>query len=135
MFGAGALAGTVELDSAGPDDLAGLGGRISYGSRQSVDAVLTGSIQASGGFASLSAAYARSDGFAPIIAAQRGPADRPAPYEQASLAGRAVVPAGAQTELQANVLAFTDRRKRGTAFTRNGSDAADSSVRLIGRGA
>jgi outer membrane receptor protein involved in Fe transport len=38
------------------------------------------------------------------------------------------------TELQANVLAFTDRRERGTAFTPNGSDGADASLRLVGRG-
>ncbi|HEU4967752.1 TonB-dependent receptor, partial [Sphingomonas sp.] len=74
------------------------------------------------------------DGFVPIVAGQRGLADRPAPYEQASVAARGVVPVGATTELQANVLAYTDRRERGTPFTRNGSDGADASLRLVGRG-
>lgn len=135
VFGPGALAGTVELESAGPDDLSGAGGRIAYGSRQSLDLAMSGATQRSGGFASLSAAYARSDGFVPILASQRGAADRPAPYEQASLSGRAVVALGDESELQANLLAFTDRRERGTAFTRNGSDGADASIRLVGRGA
>lgn len=135
VFGPGALAGTVELQSAGPDDVQGIGGRLDYGSRQSVDATLLAGARLGGGHANLSAAYARSDGFTPIVSSQRGFADRPAPYEQASVSARAVLSVGADTEFQASLLAFTDRRDRGTAFTRNGSDGADASVRLVGRGA
>jgi outer membrane receptor protein involved in Fe transport len=134
VAGPGALAGTIELTSAGPGELPGLGGQIAYGSRESLEAHLLTSAQLGEGFASLSADYARGDGFVPIVAPQRGPADRPARFEQASIAARGVVPVGADTELQANMLAFTDRRERGTAFTRNGSDGADASVRLVGRG-
>ncbi|MFT3978344.1 MAG: TonB-dependent receptor, partial [Sphingomonas bacterium] len=38
------------------------------------------------------------------------------------------------TELQANVSAFTDTRDRGTDFTVNSSKGADASLRLVGRG-
>jgi outer membrane receptor protein involved in Fe transport len=134
VFGPGALAGTIELTSAGPDELPPLGLHFAYGSRDSVEADAAASARLGGGFATLSADYARGDGFVPIVAGQRGLADRPAPYEQASVAARGVVPVGATTELQANVLAYTDRRERGTAFTRNGSDGADASLRLVGRG-
>lgn len=132
VFGPGALAGTIELSSATADQLPGLGGGLAYGSRQSVEADALASATLGGGFAVLSADYARGDGFVPIV--QRGPADRPARYEQASLAGRAVIPTSEDTELHANLLAFTDRRERGLAFTRNGSDGADASLRLVGNG-
>jgi outer membrane receptor protein involved in Fe transport len=134
VFGPGALAGTIELESAGPDLLPKLGAQLAYGSRQSLDAHLLTSGKLGAGFATLSADYTRGDGFVPIVAERRGPADRPARYEQASVAARGVVPVGAATELQANLLAFTDRRERGTAFTRNGSDGADASLRLVGSG-
>jgi outer membrane receptor protein involved in Fe transport len=134
VFGPGALAGTIELSSAGPDELPPLAAHVAYGSRDAIEADAAASARLGGGFATLSADYARGDGFIPIVAGQRGAADRPAPYEQASVAARGVIPVGATTELQANVLAFTDRRERGTPFTRNGSDGADASLRLVGRG-
>ncbi len=133
--GPGALAGTIELDSATPDGLAPFAGRVAYGSRASLDAQGAAALVRPGGFATLSAAYARGDGFAPTVAESRGPVDRPAPYEQASGAARAVLGLGGMTELQANVSAFTDRRERGTAFTANRSEGADASLRLVGRGA
>ena len=133
VFGPGALAGTIELESRGAG--APLAGRAAYGSRDSVDTAATASLARDGGFATLSGAYARGDGFVPLIAASRGPADRRAPYEQASVAARGVVAAGGTTEVQANLSAFTDRRERGTAFTANKSEGADASLRLVGRGA
>ncbi|MFD1036589.1 TonB-dependent receptor [Sphingomonas hankookensis] len=134
VAGPGALAGTVELDSAGPGDLSPLSGSFAYGSRASLDARGTASLTRSGGFATLSGAYARGDGFIPVVPENRGPADRAAPFEQASAAARAVVQVGRATELQANVSAFTDRRDRGLDFTHNRSEGADASVRLVGRG-
>ena len=133
-FGPGALAGTVELDSAAPRDGDGMRADIAYGSRDSVDAQASAALRRDGGFATLSAAYARGDGFVPTVAADRGPVDRAAPYEQASGAVRAVIAADAQTEVQANVSAFTDVRERGTAFTRNRSEGADASLRVVRRG-
>ena len=133
--GPGALAGTVELDSATPGQLSPLSGRLSYGSRDSLDAGGAAALVRSGGFATLAGAYQRGDGFISTVAESRGPADRPARYEQASGAARAVLDLGRATELQANLSAFTDRRERGTAFTANKSEGADASLRLVGRGA
>ncbi|MGN7159995.1 TonB-dependent receptor plug domain-containing protein [Sphingomonas sp. SAFR-052] len=134
VAGPGALAGTIELDSATPDDLSPLDGSLSVGSRESLDARGAAGLTRNGGFATVSGAYARGDGFIPIVAGSRGPADRAAPYEQASAAARAVVQVGAASELQANVSAFTDRRDRGLDFTDNRSEGADASIRLVGRG-
>lgn len=133
--GAGALAGTVELFSAGPELLGPLAVTGFYGSRESVDLVATSGVRLGGGALTLAGQYARGDGFVPIVAEDRGPADRAAPYEQASLALRAVVPVAAGIELQSSVAGFTDARERGTAFTDVRSRGADASVRLVGRGA
>ena len=133
-FGPGALAGTVELESATPAQLSPVEGGIAHGSRDALEGQGSATLLRPGGFATLSAAYARGDGFVPTVAGQRGPADRPAPYRSASGAVRAVVDVGGATELQANLSAFTDRRERGTAFTANRSEGADASVRLVGRG-
>jgi len=130
----GAIAGTIALESATPDQLAPVAGQFAYGSRQSVEAnaALTGRLGA--GFATLSADYARGDGFVPVVARQRGAIDQPAAYEQASLAARAVLPIAAATELQANLLGFTDARERGIRLVDSGSDGADASLRLVSRG-
>jgi outer membrane receptor protein involved in Fe transport len=132
--GPGALAGTVELDSATPRQLPPLLASLSYGSRDSLDAQASATLERGAGFATVSGAYARGDGFIPIVAEDRGAADRPAAYEQASGAVRGVIAVDATTELQANVSAFTDRRDRGTAFTANRSQGADASLRLVGHG-
>lgn len=133
-WGAGALSGTIELESAGPGQLAPAEFDLAYGSRAAIDASGSATLARAGGFATLSAAYARGDGFVPTVAADRGPADRAAPYRQWSGAARGVIAVAADTELQANLTAFDDRRERGTAFTANRSQGADASVRLIGRG-
>ena len=132
--GPGALAGTVELESATPDQLAPVQASVAYGSRDSVDAQGSAALVRGSGFATVSGAYARGDGFTPTVAQSRGIVDRPAPYEQASGALRTVVGIGATTEVQMNASAFTDRRDRGSDFTANTSEGADASVRLIGRG-
>ena len=133
-YGPGALAGTIELESATPSQLHAIDGRLSYGSRDSVEAQGSAALVRGAGFATLSGAYSRGDGFIPTVPQSRGNADRDAPYEQASGAIRAAIGVAADTELQANVAAFTDRRERGTAFTANRSEGADASVRLVGRG-
>ena len=134
-FGAGALAGTVEIDSRTPGADDPLRATLAYGSRDSLDANASAALVRDRGFATLSAAYARGDGFTPIVGDDRGPIDRPAGYEQASGALRAVLGVADATELQAGLSAFTDSRERGTPFTANRSEGADASVRLVGRGA
>lgn len=134
VAGPGALAGTIDLQSANAGQLTPAWADIAYGSRDAVDAHAGLSAKAGGGFAFLSAGYARGDGFVPIVREDRGPVDQSAPYRQFSLAGRAVFPVGADAELQANALLFSDHRTRGTAFTPNDTQGQDASIRLVGRG-
>jgi vitamin B12 transporter len=132
--GPGALAGTIELDSAGPGEAEGLAAGLSYGSRNALDARAAYGARLGDGFASLSAAWAEGDGFIPVVEEQRGPADRRSPYRQASLAARALAPVSETVELQANAAAFIDDRERGTAFSEIDTRGADAALRLVGRG-
>jgi len=134
VYGSGALAGTIELTSAGPDELSPMWGGLSYGSRDSVDADMGVSANLGGGYATLGASYARGDGFVPIVKEDRGIVDRAAKYEQGSVAARAVLPINGATELQANGLIMYDKRDRGVDFTGNRNVGADASLRLVGRG-
>src|SRR5687767_5760034 len=65
--GPGALAGTIELESAGPAELDGFGGSLAYGSRDSIDAHAGLGLVLGSGFLSASAAYGRGDGFIPVV--------------------------------------------------------------------
>lgn len=130
--GSGALAGTIELFSADPEDLRGVRGRLAYGSRDSVDASAGLGTALGAGFLSLSGSYGQGDGFIPIISAQRGTVDRPSPYEQASASLRAVAPLSPGVELQANGLVFYDQRERGVPFTENSTTGVDASLRFVG---
>lgn len=134
VYGAGALAGTIELSSVDGADVPGISAGIAYGSRQSVDADATVTARLGGGFAMLSAGHARGDGFIPVVEANRGVIDRAASYRQSRVAVRAVIPAGETVELQANGSLLADQRDRGVPFTGNGNLAMDSSLRLVGRG-
>lgn len=133
-WGPGALAGTIELESVGGDALAPFIGNIAYGSRESLDAQGSLGFKRDGGFAMLSAAYGRGDGFIPIVERSRGPVDRAAPYEQASANLRVVVKLAPDTEAQVTATAFTDSRERGFDFSRNTSEGVDGAIRLVGRG-
>ncbi|MHA6720170.1 TonB-dependent receptor [Sphingomonas sp. RS6] len=132
--GPGALAGSIALDSAGPATLDPLQLAIAAGSRDSLDASALGAAPLGNGFVTVAGNYRRSDGFTPIVARDRGSVDRPAPYEQASLALRGVTQIGDGAELQANLSGFTDRRDRGVDFTDLHSQGTDASVRLVRHG-
>ena len=133
VHGPGALAGTIELASATPAELRGAQGRLAYGSSDGFDAFAALGLPLGGGFVAASGAWQRGDGFVPVVREQRGPADRPSPYEQMSLAVRAVAPLPGGTELQASGLAFSDERERGTAFSGIRTRGADASLRLVGQ--
>ena len=129
--GPGALAGTIAMTSRA--DL-GLAGEFAAGSRELLAASGRLGVDFGGGRLSLSGRAERGDGFVPVTAGTRGPADEPAPYRQWSGRGRWVAPVGGAVELQASLAAFHDWRTRGVDFTKNRTKGADASLRLVGRG-
>lgn len=133
-FGAGAVAGTIELESGGPDTLPGVWGAASAGSRDS-SSLSAGVLSHLGqGFSVLSGGWDRGDGYNIIPAAQRGPADVPARYESWRIGLRVVATVAPGLELQASGSTFDDRRLRGLAGTNSKSRGTDASVRLLGNG-
>ena len=129
--GPGALTGTIDMTSRAD---AGFAGEIDGGSRNSLEARARGGMAVGPGLFSISGRFQRGDGFIPITAETRGPADQPAPYRAWSTRGRWVAPIGGSTELQANLSGFHDWRTRGTDYSENRTDGADASLRVVGRG-
>jgi len=133
-FGAGALAGTIEMSSLSAESAPILDAGIAVGSRGSLSGDARGKIAAPGGFAILSARIDHGDGFIPVRPDQRGAADISAPYDQWSGRARYVAALRPDIEAQIALSAFGDARARGTPFSGNDSNGQDLSVRLLGRG-
>jgi len=133
-FGAGAVAGTIELVSAGRADLAPVSGSAFYGSENAL--ALTASVAPTlgSGFAVLSGRFERGDGFFTTPVAQRAPATARARYRDWSGGLRAVAPIDALTELQFNGTLFEDHRTLRFVGADSSSQGQDASVRLIHRG-
>jgi vitamin B12 transporter len=135
--GAGAVAGLVEINS----ERANYG---SYGDRMTFDVQggsfgtagvhSNGLVDVGGVIAQFSGSAERSDGFAPIIAAQRGAVDGHAAYRNRGGALRLLKALSGTVEVQANLRSWSDKRNRGTAYSDNSNGGTDASVRVVGVG-
>lgn len=133
-FGAGALAGTIELDSADAATLGFLSGQALVNDRGETEASFTAAPRLGAGFAALSGRWDRGQGFFTTPEAQRVPATARAAYDAWSVQLRAVAPLTETVELQARGLVYRDERTlrfRGADTSMEGQDA---SLRLVGRG-
>jgi outer membrane receptor protein involved in Fe transport len=133
-FGVGAVAGTLELASAGPADLAPVTLAMAGGSRGSFEASGLVAARLGGGFVTASGRFDRGDGFLIVPANQRGAIDIPARYRSWGGSLRFVMPVAADSELQVSGRAYDDRRVRGLELANSTSKGADASVRFIRRG-
>ena len=134
-FGAGAVAGTIELVSATRRDLPPVAGEAFYGSNNAVEASASVSPDVGGGFVSFSGKAERGDGFYTTPASQFTPATVRARYRDWSGSLRAVVPLDAETEIQTRGLIFRDNRTLRFAGADSSSAGEDASIRLVHRGA
>ena len=133
-FGTGALAGTIELQSADPATLPGFQGEFDYGSRNSLSVNGVASAQLGAGSASVFGRYDRGDGYVIIPRGQRGPADIAARYRQGSVGLHTSAPLTDDIQLLVNGLAFKDQRVRGVDGNATDVEGANASVRLLGSG-
>jgi len=133
-FGSGAVAGTIELVSAGRRDLPLVGGDAFYGSRNSESVSTSVSPSLGGGFATISGRFERGDGFQTTPDDQRVAATVPARYRDWSAGTRAVIPVGATAELQVRGLLFGDNRTLRFKGADSSSQGEDASVRFVSRG-
>lgn len=133
-FGAGAVAGTIELDSANADQL-GLVQASALGNDRG-ETELSGALapKLGEGFAIVSGRWDRGKGFFTTPVSQRVPASSRARFDAWSAGLRAVAPLSADIELQMRGLIFDDRRTLRFTGADTTSSGQDASLRLVGRG-
>ncbi len=133
-FGAGAVAGTIELASATRGELPVLSGSAAYGSHDATELAASLSPDLGSGFVSLSGRWDRGDGFLTTPAAQRSAATVPAAYDAWSANLRAVAPVSTDAEIQARVTLFRDTRTLRFRGADSLSEGQDASIRFLSRG-
>lgn len=133
-FGAGALAGTIELESAEPGASNPFLGSAAINDRGETEAsgVLTQKLGS--GFAVASGRWDRGQGFFTTPESQRVPATARAAFESWNVALRGVAPLTADIEVQARVAAFRDARTLRFKGADSTSDGEEASIRFVGRG-
>ncbi|MDX3900732.1 MAG: TonB-dependent receptor [Sphingobium sp.] len=133
-FGAGAVAGTIELASATRDQLPLVSGSVFYGSRDATELSASLSPDLGGGYVTLSGRWDRGDGFQTTPRDQRVAATVPAAYDGWSANLRAVAPVFATAEVQFRATLFRDDRTLRFAGADSMSQGQDASIRLVSRG-
>ncbi|MCT2558426.1 TonB-dependent receptor [Tsuneonella sp. YG55] len=133
-FGAGALAGTIELSSADAQTLGPLGGQALVNDRGETETSIAMAPRLGAGFAVLSGRWDRGDGFVTTPASQQVPATARAAYDAWSIQARGVAPLGPNVELQARALAYRDERTLRFDGADSSTAGQDASVRVVGRG-
>jgi outer membrane receptor protein involved in Fe transport len=134
-FGAGALAGTIELESTEPGDTGPFLGNAAVNNRGETEASGVLTRRLGQGFAVASGRWDRGQGFFTTPADQRVPATARAAFDSWNAALRAVAPLTDTVEVQARVGAFRDDRTLRFDGADSFSRGEDASIRLVGRGA
>ncbi len=133
-FGAGALAGTIELDSADAGMLGPMSGSLLANDRGETEASATLTQALGAGFGVISGRWDRGQGFFTTPLDQRVPATARAAFDSWSVGARAVAPLGGALALQARVMAFRDERTLRFVGADSMSEGQDASLRLVGYG-
>ena len=133
-FGAGAVAGTIELESAGAAELGLASGGVLVDDRGETEASATFAPELGRGFAVLTGRWDRGKGFFTTPQSQRVAATARSRYDSWSAGVRAVAPLTDGIELQVRGLAFDDRRTLRFTGADSTSSGQDAGLRLVGRG-
>jgi outer membrane receptor protein involved in Fe transport len=133
-WGAGAVAGTIAMQSANADQLGLFSGEALGDDRGETALSASLAPHVGEGFIVASARWDRGEGFWTTPASQRVPASVRAAYDSWSTALRGVMPVAPDIELQARGLVFDDHRTLRFAGANSTSSGEDASVRLVGRG-
>jgi vitamin B12 transporter len=134
-FGAGAVAGTISLESAGPGSLGLAEASALANDRGETELSASLAPRLGAGFAVVSGRWDRGQGFWTTPENQRVPASVRARYASWSTSLRAVAPIGGDFEVQGRMLLFDDHRTLRFAGADSSSEGQDASLRLLGRGA
>lgn len=133
-FGAGALAGTIELESADAAELGLFQGSALMNERSESELSATLAPRIGGGYATLSGRWDRGKGFWTTPEDQRVPASVRAAYDSWSVSGRIVQPVNPDVTVQLRGMAYDDDRVLRFDGADTGSEGQDVSLRVVGRG-
>ena len=133
-FGSGAVAGTIDLLSAGPDTLGLVEASALMNERGETELSAIAAPRLGEGFIVASGRWDRGKGFFTTPRDQSVPASVRAKYDSWSTSLRAVAPLSETIELQASGLFFEDDRTLRFAGADSSSSGQDASIRLVGRG-
>ncbi len=133
-FGAGAVSGTIELASAGPDTIGPWSASALVNQRGESEMSALAAPRLGAGYAVISARWDRGQGFHTTPRDQRVPATSRAAFDGWSTALRAVAPLDEQTELQLGGLLFDDQRTLRFRQADSTSSGQDASLRIVHRG-
>lgn len=133
-FGAGAVSGAIELESAGPDTLDPWSASALINQRGESEFSALAAPRLGAGYAVISARWDRGQGFHTTPRDQRVAATSRARFDGWSAALRAVAPLDAQTELQVGGLLFDDSRTLRFKGADSTSIGQDASLRIVHRG-
>ena len=133
-FGAGAVAGTIELTSAGAAELGPFSGSAAVDDRGDGEGSLALAPRLGEGFAVLAGHWEGGPGFWTTPAAQRVPVSVRAGYHGGSFGARLVSRIAPDIELQTRLLGFGDQRQLRFAGADTSDSGGDASLRLVARG-
>jgi outer membrane receptor protein involved in Fe transport len=133
-FGAGALAGTIELQSADADALGLVSAQALVNDRGDTESEAALAPKWDSGFAVLSGRWDRGDGFWTTPESQRVPASAKARFNDWSASARVVQSLGSDVEVQLRGLAFESNRTLRFKGADNTTEGQDVSLRVVGRG-
>jgi outer membrane receptor protein involved in Fe transport len=133
-FGAGAVAGTVDLASADPADLPLAEMALAGNDRGESELSASLAPQLGAGYLVAAGRWDRGQGFWTTPDSQRVPATARARFDSWSSSLRMVAPLTDTVELQARALLFDDRRTLRFKGADSSSRGQDASLRLVGRG-
>lgn len=133
-FGAGALAGRIELESADPATLGPLSASLLANDRGGTEASLGVAEDLGAGFVVVDGRWDRGKGFFTTPVEDRVPATARAAFDSWSVGLRGVAPLSDTIELQARGLVFRDDRTLRFEGADSSSEGQDASLRIVGRG-
>lgn len=133
-FGAGALAGTIELESAGPQAIGDVSASLLANDRGETEASGVVAQKLGAGFGVISGRWDRGQGFFTTPDNQRVPATARAAFDNWQVGLRAVAPLSDTVELQARGSIFDDDRTLRFDGANSHHEGQDASLRIVGRG-
>ena len=133
-FGSGALAGTIELESAGPATLGDFTGSLLINDRDETEASAALTQKLGAGFATVTGRWDRGQGFFTTPEDQRVPASARAAFDSWNVGLRGVAPINPDVEVQARVSLFEDHRTLRFDGADSMIEGQDASLRFVGRG-